>query len=960
VALGLDLKSQEGLVAVMPTALHTNSPQVPALLFIVPSSAPGEVEVRFLVRDTCFQCTADQQLCSSKVVGAVNAQVESISALASSARLAGLSGAQYIEYVQVKLLHHYHIQVIKRTSLLESNAMSLEAAIPGAIPLNALLGADATVGWTAELARRAGLLDLTISAAHMNTQLSTETEPMRITHESTFVNGSSTAFRGALVEAFVAVSSDSTLDEANQTMIGRLLELEQTGSDKCTQLDQIHNAHRQTKYSRRSLIALTLGGDTGLHQVVQSLTGKNMALLQMLPLRKAGIALVNGLVDAAEVPWQGVFAGQSISPGFHIAAQLDIGPPKGGDIEGFHLEQLVGSQIVNMKVEISPESLVTGCGQLRDFGLVDSAVQLRVRQAAVCFTSGSNPRAASLIQRAAIEETGEEPVLDAAGVVVMGYSSLTIHWGGVHNWTLPLQVSMSLDVGDDTSIAAVGQEAWTGAFGLEHVTLSETVMKVQSEDLGSLATLSATMQLGCDGPGSCLKGSAAVVLNLEKNVSALMVGATGKATLHDVLDVLSRGHVDTSTAAVTGIMNSVNLTAELRLAYSSSPVQLMGSYEIPAGASVSSEGFIFGSQPVQLRGLVRPISDEHSTAAVRLELRMQHQFLLADWMKFSGSAGATGPLVRLSTVLGTSNLTLAVEGRLSALGMSNDTVLQLSPDGTMLTASLEGHLFGGAFACVAQLHSPAGELDSPLPFQYTAQLKRSSLDLLTMPLEQLLVRRVTVEMQELVKLYARLATAASAQGIRVMQSTGQAVIDTEMEPVSLVKGDLIDAYRRAYRNFDLIKNATRGLDLLASSLIGNHSKSAISRRVLHWCSAAVSGRVADEVDSTQTVLFDVLFMGYQIQFAVKINLLNPSMAAELMFEALWKHGVSRMQLGDVHVDSDALGMLQNATFGQGVCQDVVEGVIALDETPLDFELPLVDAMLAGVGLQGSVKYLPEY
>ena len=66
-----------------------------------------------------------------------------------------------------------------------------------------------------------------------------------------------------------------------------------------------------------------------------------------------------------------------------------------------------------------------------------------------------------------------------------------------------------------------------------------------------------------------------------------------------------------------------------------------------------------------------------------------------------------------------------------------------------------GHLFGGVYGARVQLQAPAGALDSALPFQYNAQLDRSSLEQITRPLLGLLSKHVTLELQRVVELFER-------------------------------------------------------------------------------------------------------------------------------------------------------------------------------------------------------------
>ena len=65
---------------------------------------------------------------------------------------------------------------------------------------------------------------------------------------------------------------------------------------------------------------MSLGPESGLHQVVQSLTGIDVLLLQMLPVRRVGIIWMEGLLDATEVAWQGVLSGRAgdLQPGFQV------------------------------------------------------------------------------------------------------------------------------------------------------------------------------------------------------------------------------------------------------------------------------------------------------------------------------------------------------------------------------------------------------------------------------------------------------------------------------------------------------------------------------------------------------------------------------------------------------------------------------------------------------------------
>ena len=83
-------------------------------------------------------------------------------------------------------------------------------------------------------------------------------------------------------------------------------------------------------------------------------------------------------------------------------------------------------------------------------------------EAGLCFTSGSNPLAATAVQRAALEEDSDEAVVDAEGLVVTGDSSLTVYWGnGQYNQTIPLQMTIGIAGGVQT-ISAVGQADWSG------------------------------------------------------------------------------------------------------------------------------------------------------------------------------------------------------------------------------------------------------------------------------------------------------------------------------------------------------------------------------------------------------------------------------------------------------------------------------------------------------------------
>ena len=76
-----------------------------------------------------------------------------------------------------------------------------------------------------------------------------------------------------------------------------------------------------------------------------------------------------------------------------------------------------------------------------------------------------------------------------------------------------------------------------------------------------------------------------------------------------------------------------------------------------------------------------------------------------------------------------------------------------------------GHLFGGVYGARVELQAPAGALDSPLPFQYNAQLDRSSLEQLSRPMLGLLSKHVTLELQRLVELYERYAAAGCSRAV---------------------------------------------------------------------------------------------------------------------------------------------------------------------------------------------------
>ena len=104
------------------------------------------------------------------------------------------------------------------------------------------------------------------------------------------------------------------------TIVGRVIELELQTDSQCNQLDKAPSNHKSAGHSRRSIVAMSLGPEAGLHQVVQSLTGIDVLLLQMLPVRYVGIIWMEGLLDATEVVWQGVLAGRrrDLQPGFQV------------------------------------------------------------------------------------------------------------------------------------------------------------------------------------------------------------------------------------------------------------------------------------------------------------------------------------------------------------------------------------------------------------------------------------------------------------------------------------------------------------------------------------------------------------------------------------------------------------------------------------------------------------------
>ena len=181
-------------------------------------------------------------------------------------------------------------------------------------------------------------------------------------------------------------------------------------------------------------------------------------------------------------------------------------------------------------------------------------------------------------------------------------------------------------------------------------------MRAEADDLDQLATLSAHLQLGCDGPGSCLQGEAAVAINLHNKAGSFMIGSVQAATINDVLDVFAKGQIDASTAAVAAMIDSVNLTQHIRLprvcppqlsvlwggrfGVSSAAVKVLGCCEVAEGLSLSSAGFVLGGLPVQIRAVIRPVSAEYSTAAFRAEMRLTNPLLLAKWIRFTGT-GAT-------------------------------------------------------------------------------------------------------------------------------------------------------------------------------------------------------------------------------------------------------------------------------------------------------------------------------
>ena len=129
----------------------------------------------------------------------------------------------------------------------------------------------------------------------------------------------------ALCEAFVSLSTDSTLPVGNQTLIGRFMSLE-AQSDECSELSRKPSVHRGTRHGRRSVVALSLDEDTGsMHQLIQTLIGHDLGLLKMLGLKHIGILYADGLVDPADIPWRGRFSEyRSIDEGFRVVATLDL------------------------------------------------------------------------------------------------------------------------------------------------------------------------------------------------------------------------------------------------------------------------------------------------------------------------------------------------------------------------------------------------------------------------------------------------------------------------------------------------------------------------------------------------------------------------------------------------------------------------------------------------------------
>jgi hypothetical protein len=484
-------------------------------------------------------------------------------------------------------------------------------------------------------------------------------------------------------------------------------------------------------------------------------------------------------------------------------------------------------------------------------------------------------------------------------------------------------------------------------------------------DLEQYASMTARVRIGCVDGGLCLRGTAALAVHVTNPLQSFMIASVSSIKLSDLLLAFLPA---VNLTAARPFVEGIDLIGETKLAQSSSRMSILGEYSLIPGLSFLSSATVLDSATATMRGHIAPMSSNSS--ATSIEIALNKPFLLGGWMKFGcaraicGADPEPGPLIKFTPVDSGPNenmdLHMEVLGHLHVLGISSDTSLMLTEQGHRISASVRGPLFGGLFNASVRIESPAGELHTALPFDYKAELDSESLSQMNVHLLTLFQERVSTTIEKNVVLYQSLADAAETQGIRVLASSGEAIIDQDVEVEIPEQAELVAEYRKALSRFEESMKATRGIDLLGTALGQNSSDP-----VIEWCGASIEGRVAAAVNRTSVVDFNLIFLGHSLSFRSELNLQQIEDGASLLFEPLWD---------EVNVLFQTVPTIGNATIGNATCTPAVVGlhtdllngtnstsissspILAAATTSFEFEIPDVQLVANEVGPLGSVQF----
>lgn len=187
-----------------------------------------------------------------------------------------------------------------------------------------------------------------------------------------------------------------------------------------------------------------------------------------------------------------------------------------------------------------------------------------------------------------------------------------------------------------------------------------------------------------------------------------------------------------------------------------------------------------------------------------------------------------------------------------------------------------------------------------------------------------------------------MAESAAAQGITVLEASGEAIIDPAFDPDSSTAPG---TYRKAVNRFETLRNDTQGIAALATVLVDN---STDPKSFLEWCSGSLQGRVAAPINQTNSIELVGVLLGHKISFVAEFDLQDPEASANLIFEPLWEEATSILE----HVSVSNTG-----TLGRGGDSCLpFEGVASPElVSPMEFELADVEQVKKEVGPIGSVK-----